>query len=147
MSFRQSFSTFKKDIKDRFKGTKRNRGKKGPSTGGESADLDESRSRSESPFVEGGGRALEEGGSNLAGEPMVSTDRPAQRDESDPVSLGESKPDAAEGRGDVDVGQNEGQPLRPHPGVEAVAGSGHSGKVEPAPSDPSIPENAEPSGM
>ena len=150
MSFRQSFSTFKKDIKDRLKGSKRNRDKKGPRTSGGSADLDESRSRSESPFVEGGGRDLEEGGSNLAGEPIVLTDRPAQRDEPDPVSLGESKPDAAEGRGDADIDQSEGgqpQPLRPPPDVEAVVGSGHSGKVDPVPSDPSIPENAKPDSM
>ena len=147
MSFRQTFSKVKKDIKDRFKGLRRNRDKRGPGTSGEGTDLEESRSRSESPFVGGGDHDLEGSGSNPAGEPIVSTDRPAQQDESDPMSLGENKPDAAKGRGDVDIGQNQDQPLCPHPGIEAVVGSGHSGKVEPAPSVPSIPENAEPSGM
>ena len=150
MSFRQSFSTFKKDIKDRLKGSKRNRDKKGSGTSGERADTEESRSRSESPFVGGGDRDPEGSGSNPAGELIGLTDRPAQQDESDPVSLGEIKLDAAEGRGDVDVDQSEGgqpQPLRPHSDVEVVVGSEHSGKVEPAPSDPSIPENAEPTGM
>jgi hypothetical protein len=150
MSFRQTFSKVKKDIKGRFKGLRRNRDKRGPGTSGEGTDLEESRSRSESPFVGGGDRDLEGSGSNPAGEPIVSTDRPAQQDESDPVSLGEITLDAAEGRGDVDVDQSEGgqpHPLRPHSDVEAVVGSGHSGKVEPAPSDPSIPENAEPTGM
>ena len=150
MSFRQSFSTFKKDIKDRLKGSKRNRDKKGPGTSGERAETEESRSRSESPFVGGGDRNFEGSGSNLAGELIGSTYRPAQRDESDPVSLGERKPDAVEGRGDVDTGLNKGghpQPLRPHSDVEVVVGGGHSGSVEPVPPDSSIPENAKPNSM
>ena len=150
MSFRQTFSKVKKDIKGRFKGLRRKRDKRGPGTSGEGTDLEESRSRSESPFAGGGDRHLEGSGSNLAGEPIGSTDRPAQRAESDLVSLGKSKPDAAEGREDVNIGQSEGgqpQPLRPLSDVEAMVGSGHGGQVEPVPSDPSIPENAKPDSM
>ena len=147
MSFRQSFSTFKKNIKDRLKGSKRNRDKKGPGTSGERAEMEESRSRSESPFVGDGDWDLEGSRSNPAREPIGLTDCPAERDESDPVSLGESAPDAAKGTGDEDTGQNEGQPLCPHPDVKAVVGSGRSGQVEPVPSDPSIPENAKPDSM
>ena len=91
MSFRQKISTFKKDIKDRFKGSKRNRDKKGPGTSGESAGLEESRSRSESPFVGGGGRDLEGSGSNPVGGHIGSTDRPAEREESEPVPAVETK--------------------------------------------------------
>ena len=149
MSFRQTFSKVKKNVKGRFKGSKRNQDKTGPGTSDQSAGLEESLSRSESPFVGGGNRDLEGSGSNLVGGHIGSTDRPAQQDELDPVSLGESRPDAAEGKGDVDIGQSEGgqpQPLRPQSGVEAVVGSGRSGQVEPVPSDPSIPENAKPNG-
>ena len=146
MSFRQTFSKVKKYIKGRFKGLRRNRDKRGPGTSGEGTGLEESHSRSESPFVGGGDHDLEGSGSNSAREPIGLTDRPAERDESDPVSLGESKPDAAEGRGDVDIGQNQGQALHPHPDVEAVVGSGRSGQVEPVPSNLSIPENAKPNG-
>ena len=150
MSFRQTFSKVKKNFKGSFKGSKRNRDKTGPGTGGESVGLEESLSRSESPFVGGGHRDLEGSGSNLVGGHIGSTDRPAQQDESDPVSVGESKPDATEGKGDADSNQSEGgqpQPLRPQSDAEAAVGTGHSGKVEPVPSDPSISENAKPSGM
>ena len=100
--FRQTFSKVKKGVKVRFKGRRHNRDKRGPGTSGEATDLEESRSRSESPFVLGGGdRDLEESsGSNPTGEPIGSTDRPAQLDESNlmSLSLGERKPDAADGR-------------------------------------------------
>ena len=149
MSFRQKISTFKKDIKDRFKGSKRNRDKKGPGTSGESAGLEESLSRSESPFVGGGDRDLEGSGSNPVGGHIGSTDRPAQRDESEPVPAVETKT-GPEGEGEGGVDENEAgqtQPSYPHPDVKAVVEGGHGERVERVPSDTSISESAKPNGM
>ena len=149
MSFRKIVSGVKKDIKGLFRGSKRNKDKKGPGTSGEGADLEESLSRSESPFVKGGDNGIGGSGSNPVGGHIGSVDRPAQRDGSDPVFTSGSDPNQ-EGEGTGDVDPNEGGQTKPslaHSDVEAVVGSGLGGRSEQVPSDASNPGSAKPDGM
>ena len=86
MSLRETFSKVKKDVKDRFKGSKRKKDRKRPGASGGRAEMEESLSRSESPFVEGGDRDPEGSGAGTVGGPISSTDRPAQQGRSEPAS-------------------------------------------------------------
>ena len=150
MSFRETFSRVKKDVKDRFKGSKRKKDRKGPGASGGRAEMEESLSRSESPFVEGGDRDPEGSGAGTVGGPISSTDRPAQQGRSEPASTSERIEIGQEARGKGDVDQIEAgqsQQSYPHSAVEAVVESGHGGDVEQVPPDASIPGSAEPNGM
>ena len=141
MSFQKTLSSVKKDLKERFKKTKRNQDREslGPSVG--RTDQEELLSQSGSPSGSG---------SNPVEGLIGSTDRLAQQDGLDPTPPGESKPDQGRQReGEID--ENEAghtQPSHPHSGVEAVMGSGtsHSRVVEYVPSDTPTLETAIPSG-
>ena len=149
MSFRKTVSGVKKDIKGFFRGSKRNKDKKGPGTSGEAADVGESLSRSESPFAGSGDHSLGGSGSNPVGGHIGSVDRPAQRDGSHPVFTGGSDPNQ-EGEGTGDVDPNEGSQTKPslaHSDVEDVVGSGLGGRSEQVPSDASNPGSAKPQGV
>ena len=140
MSFRNTFSGVKKDIKGLFRGKKRNKDK-GPG-------LEESLSRSESPFVGGGGCDLEGSGSNPVGGHISSADRPEQRDKSDAVPADEGKTDQGEGTGDVDqIEPSQAQSPHPHSNVEAAVGGGHGEKAGQVPSDTLILNNTQSDGM
>ena len=125
----------KKDIKGLFRGKKRNKDKEGPGTIAEGADLEESPSRSESPFVGGGDRDLKGSGSNLVGGQFSSADRPEQRDKSEPVPAGgkTNQGDGEEGADQIELSQ--AQRPRPHSNVKAVVGGGHGEKAGQVPSD------------
>ena len=86
MSVRETFSRVSKDIKDRLKGSKRNKGRKRPGTSQGGADFGESLSRSESPVVGGGNRDPAGSGASTVVGRIGSTDRPVQQDGSDPGS-------------------------------------------------------------
>ena len=147
MSFRNTFSGVKKDIKGLFRGKKRNKDKEGPGTIAEGADLEESPSRSESPFVGGGDRDLKGSGSNLVGGQFSSADRPEQRDKSEPVPAGgkTNQGDGEEGADQIELSQ--AQRPRPHSNVKAVVGGGHGEKAGQVPSDILISDSAKPDGM
>ena len=149
MSFRKTLSSVKKDIRERFKKTKRNQAGENLGTSAGRTDQEESLSQSGSPFVGVGDRDPGGSGSNPVRGLIGSTDRPAQRDGSDPAPPGESKPDrGVRGEGKIDENEaSQTQPSHPHSGVEAVIGSRSSGVVEHVPSDTPIPESAKPSGM
>ena len=148
MSFQKTFSSVKKDIKDRFRGSKCNRGQKGPSTGEGGADMEESLSRLESPFIGGGDRDLEGSGSNPVGGHISSADRPEQRDKSEPVPADEAKTSQGEGEGDIDqIKPSQAQRPPPHSNIEAVVGGGHGEKAGQVPSDTLILDSAKPDSM
>ena len=72
MSFQQSFSkVIKGSIKNLFKGSQRGRDDKGSATSGERVESEESRLRSESPFVGGGNRDPDGSGSNPVGGRII----------------------------------------------------------------------------
>ena len=149
MSLRETYSRVKKDVKDRFKGIRRKKDRKGPGAGGGGAETEESLSRSEFSSVDGGNRYPEGSGARTVGGPISSTDRPAKQGRSEPASTSERKI-GQEARGEEDVGQIEAsqtQQSYPHSAVEAVVESGHGGDVEQVPPDASIPGSAEPNGM
>ena len=148
MKFRKTFSRVKADLKDRFKSRKRNQDGESVGTSGGGTDQERSLSRSGSPFVGVGDRDPGGSGSNPVEGLIGSTDRPAQRDGSDPAPSGESKPDQGV-RGEGEIDENEAgqtQPSHPHSGVEDVIGSGRIGVVEHVTSDAPIPESAKPNG-
>ena len=149
MSFRKPFSSIEKAIKDRFRGSKRNRDKKGPNISEERANLEESLSRSESPLAGGGDRDLGESGSNPVGGHISSNDPPAQQEELEPMPVSENETSREEeGERSVDqIEPSQTQRPRPRPTVEAVVGGGHGDKVERVPSDTFIPDSVKPDGM
>ena len=149
MSLRETFSKVKKDVKDRFKGSKRKKDRKGPGASGGRAELEEPLSRSESPFVGGGDHDPEGSGAGTVGGPISSADRPVQQDRSEPASTSERKiGQEARGEGDGDqIEASQTQQSYPRSAVEAVVESGHGGDVEQVPPDASIPGSAEPNGM
>ena len=149
MNFRKTLSSVKKDIKERFKKTKRNQAGENLGTSVGRTDQEESLSQSGSPFVGVGDRDPSGSASNTAEGLIGSTDRRAQRDGSDPAHPGESKSDQhGRGGGEMDesvAGQT--QPSHPYSGIEDMVAGGHSEIVEHAPSDTPVPESAKPSGM
>ena len=148
MSVRETFSRLKNGVKRRFKGRKRNQDRESVGTSGGRTDLEESLSRSGSPFVGVSDRDPEGSGLNPVGGHMSSADRPAQRDKSEPVPAGGGKTNQGDGEGDVDqIEPSQAQRARPHSNVEAVVGGGHGEKADQVPSETLIPDSAKPDGM
>jgi hypothetical protein len=148
MSFRESFSKLKKDVKRRLKGKRHKSDRSGTDTGGESVDSTRSPSRSGLQVVGGSGR--DQGGSNTVGGRAHSTDGPRQPDQPETMPVVESE--QARGERETGVDGRKVNPIHPNldPDVEAVAGSGHGGEVEPAYpslSATSIPRGVKPDGM
>ena len=140
MSFRNTFSGVKKDIKGLFRGKKRNKDK-GPG-------LEESLSRSESPFLGGSDRDLGGSGSNPVGGHISLAECPAQQDKSEPVPAGGGKTSQGEGEGDLDqIEPSQAQRPLPHSNVEAVVGGGRGEKAGQVPSDTLILDRTKPDGM
>lgn len=145
MSLRESFSKVKKGIKDRFKGSRRKKDRKGPGSSGERAESEESFSRSEASFAGGGHRDPEGSGPGAVGRRLSSTVHPAQRDQSEPVPTGETKISREGGVHQIKTTRT--QPSHPHSDVGAVVGSGPSEKAEQVPSESSISGGIKPNGM
>jgi hypothetical protein len=148
MSFRDSLSTLKKDVKRRLKGKKLKPDKTGADAGGERVASVGSPSGSEHPVVGGSGQGQE--GTNTVGGHVDPADGPTQQGEPSPWLRLKANRSEKSGRQDVD-GTKVGQiPPNLDPDVEVVVGSGGSGEIEPAcpsPSAASIPQSVKPDGM
>ena len=148
MSVRETFSRLKKGVKRRFKGRKHNQDGESVGSSGARTDLEESLSRSGSPFAGVSDRNPEGSGFNPVEGHISSADRPAQRDKSEPVPAGGGKTNQGDGEGDVDqIEPSRAQRPRPHSNVEAVTGAGHGEKADQVPSKTLIPDSAKPDGM
>ena len=145
MSFQESFSRFRKDIKQRIKGGKHKPGTKGAVSVGERIDPLESGSQSA-----GGSFHDREDGVDSVGEPVHSMHQPTQRGGPAPVSTGagEIKREGRETNVDHKVSETR---VSDRPSVgEPSEGSGHHGGIEQVHSSPSptpTPRIAEPDGM
>jgi len=122
MSFRESLSGFKKDIKQRFKGSKRKPGRKGAVPGGDGVDSLES-----GPQPVGG--STHDQGAGVVGEPVDSARPSVSRDGPGPTSAGETNEQVEgtdAGRSKVSTVQESG--LLSHVGV--LVGTGYGNEVE-----------------
>ena len=142
MSLRESLSGFKKDIKQRFKGSKRKLAKKGAVPVGDEVD-----SLDSGPQSVGG--STHDQGAGVVGEPIDTAGLSVSRDGPAPASAGETNEEG----GGTDVGRSKGSTIQEsgllsHTGV--LVGTGYGEEVEqvhPSPSLTPAPRIAEPSGM
>ena len=145
MSFRESFSRFRKDIKQRIKGGKHKPGTKGAVSVGERIDPLESGSQSA-----GGSIHDQEGGVDSVGEPVHSMHQPTQRGGPAPVSTGAGGIKREGGETNVDRKVSKAQVSDRRSVGEPSEGSGRGGGVEQVHSSPlptRTPRNAKPDGV